>query len=1333
MLSEHASAGASQLRFMLIVAAVLFAMEAGLTLIQHVNNLIIPQAIWLHLTLSGLGFICLIWGLIELFRAPLSSSPPAGVCFTRLPQPAIVVNRQGIICDLNQAAADWLKQSPHSLIRQPVHELFHPPHTRKEDCLLCRHIASGRELAATDFAFPQQHWQQVSLRNLATNDSHFLLQLHFDITAHKQIERQMELVIDGAELGYWDWDYVSGKHLVNQRWLDMLGLQANELDNFISDWDNRIHPDDHDRVRDLIAKHVQSGTPYVVEFRMRHKLGHWIWIQGSGSVVERDPVSGQPTRLCGIHQNISPRKQYEKNLQAAYQVINQSPSVVLKWQSVEGLPIEFATDNALKVFGYSSEQLMTDKRSYLDLIHPDDVCTYREELLICHDNQACKEIAHQPYRIIARHGSIKWIQDNKVVSRNESGLVTGYQGLITDITRQRQQNSAIRNIISSALQKDADSTLDNLSRLAAETLTADYTFIGEISPDGNCKTLSFCALHKTDDIQTYQMHASVCDELSTGKICCHNQQVFNYFTEDPWLQEHNIQGFIGIPLLSEQQRVYGYVVALYRQSIPDPQFAGVILKLFAAQITAELQRSRAMQALEVQKQRLTDAQSISHIGDWQWQWSDNLFSWSDEMYRISGYHRGSFVPSFANFLTQLVHPDDRNIFKNSLQNARNGDDIDFKHRIVLSNGEIRHVYQRGKVIRDEAGRAIGIQGTMQDITKRLKSERHLLEAKQEAEKATQVKSEFLANMSHEIRTPMNAIVGLVELCLNSNLNSKQRDYLERVEIAAHGLMNLIDDILDFSKMESGKLHLEAVPFLLEEMLDQVFSTMSELCNRKQLKLIRPQIDQDHHFVIGDPQRLRQILINLIGNAIKFTAQGQIEITLTEINRTNEQTTLQFCITDTGIGMSAEQQSRLFKAFSQGDSSVTRIYGGTGLGLVISKQLVEQMGGSISVSSQEHIGSSFTFTVNLGVTDINNTRQSYPFQRQDIDTRQLQYIRNARILLVEDNEVNRIVAIEILNQAHFKVDTAEHGEIALAKLKQNTYDCVLMDVQMPVMDGYQATRQLRQLPNCATLPVIAMTANVMSADRSRCLQAGMDDFIGKPILPSTLYSILIKWIKPHPSNQTNPPTNLISSPNEIPYLYGIDNNIGLMHTAGDTSVYRKILQKFALNHAHSINEIAKAVSEKNQLAARQGVHTLKGLAGSLGAIALQGHLIRLEECLAAQDSNVENTPSLGKLIASTGQELDRIINSIQSTLPVLAPIFDNKSAFSVAETQQQLQVLLTKLQDFDSDADQQLELILSKISDEALIKALLLIRKQIANYEFVNAAQALTQLLDFSDK
>ena len=1316
-------------RFVLVAVCLLLICEITVVLYQSINGSGELTEILIVL-LPGLAVLLIFSELLSNRQHPSSGLAPIGNFYDHIAQSAIVVDNRGIIRNANQAAALSVGKSPGELEGQAIHAWFHPTNHAETACPLCQHIKAGKAMPASDFAFPNQTWQQISLTRLSSHNNSELIQFHIDITPRKQIEEQLALVIDGAQLGYWDWNYLSGKHSVNQRWLEMLGLSHDELDNYVSDWDKRLHPDDRQRVKEVVAKHIESGRPYVVEFRMRHKLGHWVWIQGSGAVVAHDPVSGGPSRLCGTHQDISVRKQSEYNLQRAYQIISQSAAVVLKWNNSEGLPVEFATENARQLFGYSVEQLITGNLFYLNLVHPDDSGVFLREISTCRNDPDCSEIAHQPYRIVAQNGGIKWVQDRKMVVRNEQGRIIDYQGLVTDITQQRQQTSVIRNIVSSNLPQNATSLLDNLTLLTVETLGADFALIAETLDSGRARSLSLCAKGKIVGNREFSLDNSPCREVAAGAICCVEHNVAEQFPDADWLRIQQIQGYLGIPLLDKQQNSFGFISVSYCRPIPDTNFATDTLKLFALQITAELERSRAINALQDQKQRLLDAQSISHIGDWHWHLPDNHFSWSDEMYRITATSKVVFTPTFSSILSTLVHPDDQSFFKTAMQNAISSGSIDFRHRIVLGNDQVRHVHQRGQVIRDLSDKITGVQGTMQDITDRLQTEQRLLEAKQQAEQATRVKSEFLANMSHEIRTPMNAIIGLVELCLNSSITAKQRDYLERVETASRSLMTIIDDILDFSKMEAGKMHLESVPFLLGEMLDKVFSTMSELCASKGIALIRPPETQTFLPVVGDPQRLRQIFINLIGNAIKFTEHGEVKVTLTELRRSAQQTCLQFSISDTGIGMNAEKQAKLFQAFSQGDSSVTRHYGGTGLGLIISKQLVEQMGGTISVSSQENLGSTFTFSVKLGITSIASIRNAQYQQKLPLDTGKLQHISGAKVLLVEDNEVNRIVAIELLEQAHLQVDVAENGEIALSKLQQTAYDCVLMDVQMPVMDGYQTTKLIRAMPGCQTLPVIAMTANAMSNDRNRCFQADMDDFISKPILPETLYATLAKWILPRADGKTlTTPNSEEPESRPLPYLYGIDTFAGLQHTAGNLTVYRKVLLKFAENHADTMNEIGQAFTHNQYDKAYQLVHTLKGLVGSLGALQLQSHLVRLEESLIDFRPNIADVPHIDSNIAATTLEMTKVISSINSNLANSESLGNGEPCYSTLETRQQLAILIDKLQTFDSDSDQQLDRIMRHIDEKALLQTLLPIKKQIANYQFVDAAQALNHILE----
>lgn len=1306
----------------LIVAFLLMVLDFTATLYQQTPGQPPLTPPWLNGLIPGLacvGIVTYLYQRRQFFWSQLSTFAD---CYDHIPQPVILVDSNGIIVTVNQAAARRINLTSAELAGQPVHDLFHPQTIGRHECLLCQRIEIGEELVATDFAFGNQHWQQISLSRLGNRTSN-LIQFHIDISCRKQTEEQLELVIAGADLGVWDWDYRTGKRSVNQRWLDMLGLEGDELDRYVNDWDNQIHPDDRSKVQKLIAEHMTSGEPYVVEFRMRHKQGHWVWLQGSGAVVAYAPITGQPIRLCGTHQDISARKESENSLETTLKIINQSSSVVLEWLNVTGLPLTFATENAEKLLGHKIPHLLSGEIYYSNLIHPDDLENFSYELARYILDGDCNEILHQPYRIVTPDGNIKWLQDSKVVKRNDDGKAIYFQGLITDITRQKQQSSAIRNIIATVPEHRATSALDKLTLLAAESLGADYAMVTELITPPLARSLALCSDGSVVANIQYDISDTPCAEVANGKIRCHSDSAYKQFPSGHWLNKQDIQGYIGIPLNDGELRTFGYVVALYRKPISDPTLAKDVLKLFALQIASELERHRAILAIEDQKQRLLDAQSISHIGDWRWNLSDNRFSWSDEMYRITGTTPTGFTPNFANFLSQIIHPADREVFKASIHDASSNGIFDFKHRIVIA-GEVRHVRQRGKVIRDKQLKITDIQGTLQDITDRVRTEQNLLEAKRQAEQATKVKSEFLANMSHEIRTPMNAIVGLVELCLNTKLDSKQREYLQRVETASQSLMTIIDDILDFSKMEAGKLHIESIPFLLDDMLDQVYSTMSELSSRKGLLLIRPAPSQINQAVVGDPQRLRQILINLVGNAIKFTEHGEVRIALKEVKRSADQICLQFSISDTGIGMSGEKQAKLFQAFSQGDNSMTRHYGGTGLGLVICKQLIEQMGGNIHIDSQEGVGSTIGITVTLGIADPIAVSQS---QRQRkytaIGIGNYYKLHGARILLVEDNEVNRIVATELLEHAQMRVDFAENGKIALEKLQQKHYDCVLMDIQMPVMDGYQATRQLRTLDSCKDIPIIAMTANALNDDQNKCLHSGMNDFIRKPILPETLYTTLLKWLKPFVTGNSAPH---LSDP--IAFLHGIDSNIGLKHTDGNRALYQKILKKFAENHAISMSNIEEAYNNGDFQHLKYLVHSLRSLTASLGAQHLTEHLQSIERALANDPNENNDPPAIGGHIAEASEEMAKILSGIDKFLADERPPLTPQPALGLNEIGGQLTRLIDKLRHFDSDADQVLDRILAGTKDQNLIAQLMPIKNHIEKYQFVDAIQTLEPLL-----
>ncbi|MBF0194735.1 MAG: response regulator [Magnetococcales bacterium] len=684
----------------------------------------------------------------------------------------------------------------------------------------------------------------------------------------------------------------------------------------------------------------------------------------------------------------------------------------------------------------------------------------------------------------------------------------------------------------------------------------------------------------------------------------------------------------------------------------------------------------------------------------------------------------------------------------------------------------------------------------EDITHRKEMEEQLKSSIHVAQEANRAKGEFLANMSHEIRTPMNAIIGMSHLVLQTQLTSKQQDYVNKIHNAANSLLGIINDILDFSKIDAGKLEMENTSFILSETLENLVNLITEKAQEKQLELLLDIHADVPNNLMGDPLRLGQILINLSNNAVKFTDHGEILIQVKVNNLSEEQVMLQFSVIDTGIGMTQEQIGNLFQSFTQADLSTTRKYGGTGLGLTISKRLADMMEGNIWVESQPGEGSSFHFTANFGLTedystyipvldqDLNglrtlvvddspsageivmelvksfsfhanlatngqdalelirqNEQSKTPFDLVFLDwkmpgldgietyqamkldkslkhspevvmmtafdrdelqkrlgendkvniltkpitastlmdaamvtmghgqkkTKQISKdrlgldivapIRGAKVLLVEDNEINQQVATELLEMAYLVVQVANNGQIGVEKVKTGDFDVILMDMQMPVMDGYTASREIRKNPLYSDLPIIAMTANAMAGDREKCLDAGMNDHVAKPINPREMFSALAKWVKPGhrdiPEDLKNKVTESSSeSVDTLPELPGIDTKNGLLRVGGRVKSYRKLLLKFISSQEETVEKIKEAMDMSDIKSANRYAHTLKGVSGNIGAVDLQDLAGKVELLINNGEIDKANTllPDLANMLAKTISVISKVAPLASNNLP-----------------------------------------------------------------------------------
>jgi PAS domain S-box-containing protein len=1123
----------------------------------------------------------------------------------------IIADEHGKITWVNKSFIKLTGYSLEEVIGKKPGSLLQGPETDPETVqYLAKQIANGDPFNADIINYTksgEKYWLRIRGQAIKNDKGKITgyFALEEDITLEKESENLFKRALESIGDNVWEHDFQTGATLFSKSNNDFLGFVSDEIADYSGLWWSRVHDEDLHILIENDKKYKDKKTDsHSLEYRIIHKDGSVRWVLDRGVVIQRDAV-GNPLKIIGTHTDITNSKQNEielANRVKQFQSLSENiPGVIYEFvfRKDGSSGLNYISPAIEKIFGIRPD----DFKNYLQYIHPED----RE--MVVEKNQYSRETLSPFYaeaRLLIPGQPIKWHSVHSSYSyQTEEGDIV-FTGFMLDITDRKNIEQKLDE-----QRRFYEGILNNMpADIAVFNKNHEYLFVNPMGIKDD-ELRKWIIGKKDEDYCAYRN--------KPVSIVAERRASFNKViaTKNP----HEWEERSVMPDGTEK-----YMLRRWYPVINDQKEVGIVIG-YGIDITERRGMEDALRHNEEKYRSIIENMNLGLIevdmnGDIQFA-NQTLLKMTDQ----------SESDVIGNSVYQFVSSDYLEMLQKLMGKRTTAIHDAFEMQTTLDTHEWWLISTANKY--DISGKQVGNILICLDITQQKQLEKDLIKSREQAEVLAKTKESFLANMSHEIRTPMNAILGMGNQLAKTYLNEKQSFYLDTIRTAAENLLVIINDILDLSKIEAGKLTVEKIGFEPKNVCENAIRVLMHKAEEKGLKLSTTYYDaRIAEVLLGDPYRLNQILLNLIGNAIKFTEVGSVEVNCILVKDSISSQVVRFSVKDSGIGMEQGFVSKLFDKFSQEYESITRNYGGTGLGMSICKELVELMGGRIYAESEKGKGTTLSFEIEFSKGAIDD------LQKEKIVHSVLEhnFLLHKKILVTDDNQMNRLLASIILKNHGADVLEASNGMEAIQIIKTEQPDLVLMDIQMPIMNGYDATKLARD--EGYEKPIVALTANAVKGEHEKCKKVGMNDYMSKPFKEEEFLRTLANWLS---ANERQKSQSLIQKNNEMMEYQYIDLT-GLREVShGDEEFIKKMLQLFTEQASLTIEEIKNAYSANQMEQVKKIAHRIKPSIDTLGIVALKDDIRDIEKNADAYGQSEKLSQLIDKVETILTNTLDEIKN------------------------------------------------------------------------------------------